>query len=135
MDAFKRFACFTTARDASFVALAAATLMIAYSFDLSLAFAVGASVELLFALLLLLRLARLNDERIVRTEAWRILTPSERPVGDDGRRSARNDLELVLLNFSKAAACVAVMLYSCSLLYALGRQSRSLYAFAGASLD
>jgi hypothetical protein len=51
----------------------------------------------------------------VRTEAWRILTQEERPVGETGRRLARYDLEQVLLRFAKAAAGIAIMLYSFSL--------------------
>lgn len=135
MDAFRRLASFTAARDSSFVAVAAATLILAFSFDLALAFAVGAGVQLLFALLLLLRVALLSEERIARTEAWRNLTPSERPVGEEGRRLARRDLELVLLHFAKAASSVAIILFSCSLLYSFGRRTNTLYVMANISLD
>jgi hypothetical protein len=135
MDAFRRSACFTVARDTTFSAVAAATLIVAFSYDLALAFAVGAGVQLLFVLLLLLRLTRLSDERIARTEAWRVLAPSERPAGEEGRRLARWDLELVLLHFAKAAASVAVLLFSSSLLYSFGRRSHALYVMASASLD
>jgi hypothetical protein len=134
MDAFRRFAVFTIARDAVFVALAAVTMMVAFSFELALAFAIGATIELLFALGLLLRFARLSDERIVRTEAWLILMPPERPVGESGRRSARHDLEDVLLTFAKAAAGVAVMLYSSSLIYFLVNEPKSLHAILSVPL-
>ena len=134
MDAFRRFAVFTNARDASFVALATAVVMLAFSFDLALAFRIGASIQLLFALGLLLRFARLSDERIVHTETWRILNPSERPVGEPGRRAARTDLELVLLQFAKAAASVAVLLFGSALVVSLNRQAQVLHAAAGLPL-
>ncbi len=134
MDAFRRFSLFTNARHASFVALATAVVMLALSFDLALAFRIGASIQLLFALGLLLRFARLSDERIVRTETWRILTPSERPVGESGRRAARADLELVLLQFAKAAASVAILLYASALVVSLNRQAQVLHADTGLPL-
>ena len=134
MDAFRRFALFTNARDASFVALATAVVMLAFSFDLALAFRIGASIQLLFALGLLLRFARLSDERIVRTETWRILTPPERPIGEPGRRGARADLELVLLQFAKAAASVAILLYGSALIVSLNTPTQVLHADAGLPL-
>jgi len=121
MDAFQRFAYFTTARDASFVALAAAMLMLAFSFEPALAFTIGATIAIVFALGLLLRVACLSDEHIVRTEAWRILTPQERPVGEDGRRLARDDLQQTLLRFAKAAAGIAIVLYASSLILSLSK--------------
>ncbi len=131
MDAFRRFSLFTNARDATFVALATAVVMLAFSFDLALAFRIGASIQLLFALGLLLRFARLSDERIVRTETWRILTPSERPIGEPGRRGARANLELVLLQFAKAAASVAIFLFGSALVVSLNQQAQVLHADTG----
>ena len=101
MGAFRRFAFAITARDTTFVAVAAATLMLAFSFAPALALTIGANIALLFAIGLLLRAACLSERRIDRTEAWRSLRPQERPVGDAGRRSARDDLQEVLLRFAK----------------------------------
>jgi hypothetical protein len=134
MDAFHRFAVFTLLRDACFVALAAGTLMVGFSFAPALALAIGADIALLFAVALLLRVACLTAEGVVATEAWRILRPEERPVGSDGRRLARDALRAVLLRFAKAAAAVAIVLYSSSLTMSLGSASRSLRAVVTQSL-
>lgn len=135
MDAFRHFALFTVVRDAAFVALAAATLMVAFSFELAAALAIGASVEFCFALILLLRFVRLSDDGIVRTEAWRILRPAERPAGEAGKHCARNDLQTVLLTFAKAAAGVAALLYGSALFYSCSVSSQSLHAVVNRSLD
>lgn len=55
MNPFARFAFFTIARDASFVTLAAATLMVAFSFEPPLAFKIGATVALIFSIGLVVR--------------------------------------------------------------------------------
>jgi hypothetical protein len=128
MGAFHRFAIATIARDAAFVALAAATLMVAFSFAPAFALVVGADIALVFAIGLLLRAACLSDDRIERTEPWRILEPQERPMGEAGRRSARDDLQVVLLRFAQGASGVAILLYLTSLSISLNPQSRSLHA-------
>jgi hypothetical protein len=128
MEAFHRFARATIARDATLVALAAGTLMVGFSFAPALALGIGANIALVFAIALLLRAACLSDDRIERTEAWRILRPQERPVGEAGRRSARDDLQDVLLRFAQAAAGVAILLYGTSLYISLSAQSRSVHA-------
>jgi hypothetical protein len=84
-----RFAVFIVARDASYVALGAATMMVGFSFAPAPALSIGAHIALLLAVDLLLRVACLTAEGIVTTEAWRILKPEERPLDEDGRRLAR----------------------------------------------
>ena len=64
----ERYAFFTLVRDASFVTLAGAMMMVGASFDPPLAFKVGASVALIFALALIGRSYRLSDERFRRCE-------------------------------------------------------------------
>jgi hypothetical protein len=128
MAAFRRFAFAAAARDAGFVALAAATLMLAFSFAPALSLSIGANIALVFAVCMMLRAACLSDEGIERTEAWRILQPQERPAGDAGRRLARDELQDVLLRFAKAAAGAAIVLYGASLAISLNAQSRSLHA-------
>jgi hypothetical protein len=129
MGAFHRFAITTTARDSAFVGVAAATLMLAFSFAPALALVIGADIALAFAICLVLRAACLSDDGIERTEVWRILEPRERPLGDAGRRLARDDLQDVLLRFAEAASAVAILLYTASLSISLNTQSRSLHAF------
>ena len=128
MGAFRCFAFAAAARDAGFVALAAATLMLAFSFAPALSLSIGANIALGFAVGMVLRAACLSDDGIERTEAWRILQPQERPAGDAGRRLARDELQDVLLRFAKAAAAAAIILYGASLAVSLNAQSRSLHA-------
>lgn len=128
MGAFRRCAVAITARDAMFVAIAAATLMVAFSFAPALALNIGANVALAFAIGLLLRAACLSDERVVRTEAWRSLEPGERPADNIGRRLARDDLQDVLLRFAKASAGTAIILYGASFYISLSSDARSLHS-------
>jgi hypothetical protein len=96
-----RFAFFTLARDASFVALAGTVLMVGFSFEPPLAFKIGATVALLFAITLLIRRSLMTEERFRRSEAWRALRPEERPAGDQGARMAQAALEELMLRFAK----------------------------------
>lgn len=112
----RSFAFFTLARDASFVSLAAATMMVAASFEPPLAFKIGATVALTFSLVLLARLFFLNDERFRRSEAWQALRPEERPAGENGQKFARAQLEDLLLRFAKTSAGIAGILYSSALM-------------------
>jgi hypothetical protein len=116
MVPFRQFAFFTVARDAGFVTLAALMLMVAYSFEPPLAFKVGATVALIFSLLLLGRSYLLTEERFQRSEAWRALHPEERPAGKHGLRMARAQFDELLLRFAKAASGVAGLLYISALL-------------------
>lgn len=111
MDRFAQYAFSVTARDASFVALAATTLMVGFSFNPPLALVIGAHIALLFSLVLLYRVTVLTDERIKRTEPWRGLEPEERPRGDFALPRARVLLEETLLRFSKSAAGIACTLF------------------------
>ena len=116
MVPFRRFAFFTVARDAGFVTLAALMLMVAYSFEPPLAFKVGATVALIFSLLLLGRSYLLTEERFQRSEAWRALHPEERPAGIHGLHMARAQFDELLLRFAKAASGIAGLLYISALL-------------------
>lgn len=111
MDRFAQFAFSVTLRDASFVALAAITLMVGFSFDPPLALVIGAHIALGFSLFLLYRVAVLTEERVKRTESWRGLEPHERPRGDFALARAREGLQEVLLRFSKSAAGLASTLF------------------------
>jgi hypothetical protein len=133
MGAFHRFAFATIARDATFVALAAATLMIGFSFAPALALSIGANIALVFSVFLVLRAACLSEDGVVRTEVWRILKPQERPLGEKALRIARDDLKDLLLRFAQGAAGVAIVLYGASLCISLNAQSRSLHAVVTSS--
>jgi hypothetical protein len=119
MIPFTRFAFFTVARDTAFVALAAATLMVGFSFEPALACKIGATVALVYSVGLVTRASFLTDERLKRSEAWRALRPDERPEGEDGLSRARTQLETLLLRFAKAASGVAGLLFGTALLLAL----------------
>jgi len=103
------------ARDASFVALAGITLMVGFSFDPALACTVGATVAILFAVLLICRSYTMTEQRFRRSEAWRALTPEERPAGDHGRHLARATMQELMLRFAKNAAALAIVLYATAL--------------------
>lgn len=128
MGAFRRLAFAAAARDAGFVALAAATLMLAFSFAPALSLSIGANIALMFAIFMILRAVCLRDDSVERTEAWLVLQARERPAGDMGRRLARDELQDVLLRFAKAAAAAAILLYAASLAVSLSVESRSLHA-------
>jgi hypothetical protein len=120
MNPFARFAFFTMVRDAGFVALTAATLMLAFSFKPPLAFKIGATVALIFSIGLIIRSYFLTEERLLRSEVWRALPPNERPAGIQGRQLARAQLEELLLRFAKAASGIAGILYSSALVRSAG---------------
>jgi hypothetical protein len=112
----RSFAFYTLARDASFVAVAATTMMVAASFEPALAFKIGATVSLIFSLVLLARSYFLTDERFRRSEAWRSLLPDERPPGEGGRQFARAQFEELMLRFAKTSAGIAGILYGSALM-------------------
>lgn len=120
MFPFTRYAFFTLARDASFVTLAGATMMVAASFEPAVAFKIGATVALTFSLLMLFRSYFLTDERFRRSEVWRALRPDERPAGDHGRLVARAQMEELMLHFAKASAGIAGILYCSALMASAG---------------
>jgi hypothetical protein len=125
MITFTRFAFFALARDSIFVLLAVATLMLAFSFEPVLAFKIGATLELFFSLLLLLRSFCLTENRFVHSEVWRVLKSDERPAGKFGQQLAQARFEELLLRFAKAAAGMAVVLYSSALVMAIAGLTHS----------
>jgi hypothetical protein len=120
VDPFRRFAVFTLARDASFVALAASTLMVGFSFAPALAFGIAAYVALIFSVVLALRALLLTDERFRRSEVWQALEPHERPDGEAERQWAQEHWKELLLRSAKTAAACAITLYSSSLVTSWG---------------
>jgi hypothetical protein len=121
MIKFTRFAAFALARDSIFVLLAVATLMLGFSFEPVFAFKIGATLELIFSLVLLLRSICLTENHFVHSEVWSVLTSDERPAGKFGQQLAQAQFEELLLHFAKAAAGLAVALYSSALFIAIVR--------------
>jgi hypothetical protein len=121
----RSFAFYTLARDACFVALAAATMMVGFSFEPALAFNIGATVALVFSLVLLTRIHFLTEERFRQSEAWRALRPEERPAGEDGPRFARAQFEELVLHFAKASAGIAGILYCSALMLSVSATAQA----------
>jgi hypothetical protein len=115
---FRRNATLSLVCDSGYVAVSACILMLAFSFAPAMAFRIGATVVLAFAVVLLARAGRLDDWRVTACEAWQALDERERPVGHDGRRCAREHLEELCLRFAKSAAGIAIVLYAVSFLAA-----------------
>lgn len=115
----ERYAYFTLVRDAGFFALAAIVLMIGFSFQPPLAFEIGATMALIFSLLLLGRCLLLTPERFRRSEVWRGLDPDERPAGEHGIRIARDYMEELLLRFAKSSSAIAGLFYGSALILSL----------------
>lgn len=59
-------------------AIIAVVLMATRSFELAAAFLIGANVALLFSLGLIAWESQLDEERIIRTEAWRAIGEQEK---------------------------------------------------------
>lgn len=119
MICFARFAYYTLFRDAGFFGLTAILMMMAFSFSLPIAFDAGGTAMLLFAVLLLLRVAFLTEMRFQRSEAWSALDEDERPQGYDGLIWARAELETMMLRFAKTAAGIAGLLYGSALIISI----------------
>jgi hypothetical protein len=98
--------------------LIALILIVARSYRLAVALFIGANVALLFSIGLILWSRQLTDDQIVATEAWRMLTPGQRPGGIGGRRLARVYLSDLALRFAKAASAVAAALSASALVFA-----------------
>lgn len=110
MESFQQNAFYLLVWRALATTLVAIVLMATRSFDLRVALLIGADVALLFALMLIVSLECLTDERIVWTEAWRMLKLEQQPAGVAGRRCARDILREVTGRFATGAAVIAAVL-------------------------
>ncbi len=115
MEPFQEKAFYLLVSRAILATLIALVLMVTRSYRLAIAFFIGANVALLFSLGLIVWSQQLTDDRIVATEAWRMLAPSQRPGGIGGRRLARLYLSDMALQFAKAASAVAAALSASAL--------------------
>jgi len=100
---------------ATLTVLVAVVVMATSAISLKAALLVGAHFALLFALVLVLAADRLDENRVLKTGAWRMLMPGQRPAGVAGRRWARNYLKEIDLRFAKAASAIAVALAASAL--------------------
>jgi len=116
MISFSRYAFIAMLRDACFVMLAAGLMMVAFRDEPRLSVNVGASMALLFSVILVFRAMYLTEERFLRSEAWLALRAEERP---HDRARARARLQELLLRFAKNAAGVAGLLYGAALLLSI----------------
>jgi hypothetical protein len=110
MNEFNEKAFYLLVWRAVLVALVGAVLIVTRTAELATALLVGANIALLFSLGLIAWTSQLDQDQIVRTEAWRTLTPEERPAGKSGRFSALNCLEEIAFRFAKASAAIAAAL-------------------------
>jgi hypothetical protein len=92
------------------VALIAAVLMVTHTIELKAALLVGANIALLFSVGLIVWTSQLDEDQIVRTEAWRMLVPDERPAGPVGRQCALSNLAEMAFRFAKGSSAVAIAL-------------------------
>ena len=92
------------------VALVGTVLIVTSTVELTAALLVGANIALLFSVGLIVWSSQLDEEQIVRTEAWRMLMPGERPAGPVGRQCALNNLAEMAFRFAKASSAVAIAL-------------------------
>ena len=90
--------------------LVGAVFIVTQTAELEAALLVGANIALLFSIGLIAWTSQLDEEQIVRTEAWRMLVPGERPAGPVGRQCARNNLAEMAFRFAKASSAVAIAL-------------------------
>jgi hypothetical protein len=121
MESFRRFAVLALARDSSFVALAAFTSMVAFSFQPALALGVGANIALVYAVALIVRARLLTPQRISRIEAWRVLRDEQshhrrscQPREPD-RAAATDFCQDLLLRCAKSSTTAAIVLAATSL--------------------
>ena len=115
MDSFRDQAFYLLLWRSVLVVLAATLLMATLGANLATAVLIGANVALLFSLGLIAWTNALSEERIVRTKAWRMLAPNQRPAGPGGRRSARNCLNETALRFAEGGSALAIVLSAAAL--------------------
>ena len=110
MNEFNEKAFYLLVWRAVLVALVGLVLIVTRTVELATALLVGANIALLFSVALIAWTSRLDEEQIVRTEAWRMLVPGERPAGLPGRQCALNNLAEMAFRFAKASSAIAIAL-------------------------
>jgi hypothetical protein len=118
MDSFDETAFCLLIWRALLVALVSVVLVLTQPLTLVPALLVAANIALLFSLVLMACATRLTEERIARSEAWRLLPPHNRPRGVGGRRWACNRLKEHMLRFAKGSSIVAIVSSASALMIA-----------------
>jgi hypothetical protein len=116
MIRFRENAFYLLAWRAFLAALIGLVLMATRCAEAAVAFLIGANVALLFSSGLIVWSEQLTDERVVWTEAWRMLRPSQRPAGRAGRRWAHGCLSDMALRFAEGASGLAIALSASALI-------------------
>ena len=118
MDAFDENAFFLLVWRAILVALVGVVLLLTHPIELAVALLAAGNIALVFSLVLMACAASLTEDRVARSEAWRLLPPAERPCGVGGRRWACNRLKEQMLRFAKGGSVVAIMSAASALMVA-----------------
>jgi len=108
MDDFRETAITLTFWYAFLALLCGLLVIVLNDLDAHAACLAGADVALMFALGLIMKSRRLNEQSIVRGQFWRALPASKRPASEGGRRMARSMLQRVWLHAAKGAAAIAI---------------------------
>jgi len=116
VDPFRENAFYLIVWRAFLAALIGFVLIVTHDIALTAAFLVTAIMTLLFSLGLIVWSEQLNEERIVWTEPWRMLKPSQRPAGRAGRKWAYGCLREMALRFAKGASALAIALSASALI-------------------
>jgi hypothetical protein len=109
MDTFRATAFYLALWYAVLAALGAVLLIVLNDVEPATGFLIAANAALLFALVLIVAVARLT-RRITRWPFWRTLPAEQRPVCEAGLQVARRALHDTWLTFAKGAAAVAILL-------------------------
>lgn len=100
------------------VTLIGVILLLTHPLELGMALLAAGNISLLFSIVLITCAARLTEDRIAHSDAWRLLPPTERPFGPGGRRWACNRLREQMLRFAKGGSIVAIISSVSSLMLA-----------------
>jgi|EndMetStandDraft_4_1072995.scaffolds.fasta_scaffold556628_2 hypothetical protein len=109
MDTFRATAFYLALWYAVLTAFGAVLLIVLNDVEPATGFLIAANVALLFALVLIVAVARLT-RHITRGPFWRTLPAGQRPVSEAGLQVARRALHDTWLTFAKGAAAVAIVL-------------------------
>ena len=115
MDTFRDTALGLSIWYAFLATLAAVLLVSTNDVEASTAFLAGATVALIFALVLIAKVRSLADGAVVQA-LWRSLPAHARPRGEAGQRMAQSTLAETWLRFARGAVVIAMVF--CALAYA-----------------
>ena len=118
MDAFDENAFYLLVWRAILVALVGVVFLLTHPIELGVALLAAGNIALVFSLVLIACAASLTEDRVTRSEAWRLLPPPERPSGVGGRRWACSRLKEQMLRFAKGGSVVAIISSASALMVA-----------------